>query len=187
MRMHRAYVQSLMAAAQTMSFNPGRPGRAPQPRNRSATRLSPCSHRETATQRPNVDLLILRSLFAQGDLLRKDLGLPGRPSTPVRTGKPGWNPYVDPLTAFDPCSHRETLEDRDSASEETLRPLFAQGDQDAAAGTQTRAPSTPVRRVTRTNATQRGGTCLPALRTGKTQTQVLSHPKLTFQPSGSTR
>ena len=90
--------------------------------------FDPCSHRETRKLDSGKWQADLRPLFAQGDRLSDRPGTLAQPSTPVRTGKPGWNPYVDPLTAFDPCPHRETPQLRHASSQTTLRPLFAQGD-----------------------------------------------------------
>ncbi len=152
MRMHRAYVQSLMAAAsaapstcQFLLRARGKPQMVGAPLapvsitlfaqgDRAWRPAAGCSYPSTPvrTGRPSGARAYCARLpfdqLVQGD--HASLRSAGRdvPSTPVRTGKPGWNPYVDPLTAFDPCPHRETPQLRHASSQTTLRPLFAQGD-----------------------------------------------------------
>ena len=149
-----------------MPSTPVRTGRPEAPLLcRTALSFDPCSHRETTEPLREVTRARLPPLFAQGDqgsLAKHRHRLPSsscytgrrgpwrgmagaKPSTPVRTGRPGAVTCTARGASFDPCSHRGTDCRLPSHNTLILRPLFAQGDRVACIIGCEFMPSTPVR------------------------------------------
>ena len=148
------------------------------------------------------------TLRAQGNHPARPTRLPALPSSPAFTGQPRSYVSCASCTAFQPCVHRATIAANGDDPSEYLPAPRSQGKHDRRPSVfraglsspaftgQTFDPQHPSPQrhfqpcVHRATASPRSfclPCVLPALCTGKTQTQVLSHPKLTFQPSGSTR